>query len=134
MTRFSRLVILAKCPTPRPIFISWKRNVGLRNKIGSGRGMPGRIFRPRRCGQTSRISTRFLIIQEKHSGFLAQIPAHIGDLQYRGTQKNRDERFIHYKHVSLARARSVARVLNGCSSLLAPDLPDGGCIWFSAEL
>src|SRR5215471_6767105 len=56
MMRFSLLVILANNLTRRPIFISLKRNVGLKNKIGSALGMHGRHFRPRRCEQTSRTS------------------------------------------------------------------------------
>src|SRR6266705_4448578 len=58
MMPFSPPVILANGRTHRPIFISWKRNVGPRNKIGNGLGMLGRRFRPRRCEQGSRISTR----------------------------------------------------------------------------
>lgn len=54
--RFSLLVILANGPTRRPISISLKRNVGLKNKIGSALGMHGRSSKPRRCEQISRTS------------------------------------------------------------------------------
>src|SRR4029453_6614765 len=53
-------VILASGRVPLLIFISWKRNVGRRNKIGNALGMPGRPFRPRRRQQRSRISARDL--------------------------------------------------------------------------
>src|SRR5258707_15583949 len=52
-------VILANGRTHRPIFISWKRNVGPRNKIGSALGMHGRPFRPRRRLQRNRSRERF---------------------------------------------------------------------------
>src|SRR6266404_454763 len=52
-------VILANGRTHRAIFISWKRNVGPRNKIGSALGMPGRLFRPRRRLQRNRFRERF---------------------------------------------------------------------------
>jgi hypothetical protein len=58
MIRFAPPVILANGRTHRPIFISWKRNVGPRNKIGSALGMPGRRFRPPRREQRNRISAR----------------------------------------------------------------------------
>src|SRR6266850_5901804 len=58
MMRYLPPVILANGRTHRPIFISWKRNVGPRNKIGSALGMPGRPFRRRRREQRSRISAR----------------------------------------------------------------------------
>src|SRR6185436_20627338 len=54
--RFSLLVILANGPTRRPISISLKRNVGLKNKIGSALGMHGRSSKPRWCEQISRTS------------------------------------------------------------------------------
>ena len=54
MMRFLPPVILANGRTHRPIFIFWKRNVGLRNKIGSALGMPGRPFTPRRQQKRNR--------------------------------------------------------------------------------
>jgi len=54
MMRSLQPVILANGETHRAIFISWKRNVGPRNKIGSALGMHGRSFRPRRHQQRSR--------------------------------------------------------------------------------
>jgi hypothetical protein len=47
-------VILANGRTRRRIFISWKRNVGPRNKIGSALGMLGKRFTPRRHQQRNR--------------------------------------------------------------------------------
>jgi hypothetical protein len=58
MMRFSPPVILANGRTHRPIFISRKRSVAPRNKIGNALGMPGWRFRPPRRQQRSRISAR----------------------------------------------------------------------------
>src|SRR5882724_6739926 len=70
MTRFSPLVILANGPTRRPIFIFWKRNVGLKNKIGSAHGMHGRSFRPPKCKQTDKISASYsLTMQQRQVRF-----------------------------------------------------------------
>ena len=55
MMPFSPHVIVANGRTPQPIFTSWKRNVGPRNKTGNALGMPGMRFTPHRCEQQSRI-------------------------------------------------------------------------------